>query len=221
VRTLRQTSFREQAREVIRASIVGGELVPGEVYSATTLSIRLGVSQTPIREALLDLANDGLVEPVRNRGFRILTVADADLDEISELRIMIEVPAMRRVVEKASNADLDALEGPLTALEWAAERNELAGFLRADREFHLELLGLAGNRRLVRLAGQLRDQTRLTGLKAIADSGHLFSSAEEHRLILDALRARDVHRAESLARGHLEHTRGKWAGRSEQAHEEG
>lgn len=80
MRTLKQTNLREQAKEVIRAGIIGGELVPGQVYSATTLSGRLGVSQTPVREAMLDLANDGLVEPVRNRGFRVMTVADADLD---------------------------------------------------------------------------------------------------------------------------------------------
>jgi DNA-binding GntR family transcriptional regulator len=220
VRTLKQSNLREQAREVIRASIVGGELIPGEVYSATALSSRLGVSQTPVREAMLDLANDGLVGPVRNRGFRVLTVADADLDEISELRKMIEVPAVRLVVEKASNADFDALEAALAPLEQAAARNDLAGFLRADRDFHLALLSLAGNRRLVRLVGQLRDQARLTGLKAIADSGLLFSSAEEHKLILDALRARDVRYAETLVRRHLDHTRGVWAGRSEQEHEQ-
>ncbi|HEY2673187.1 MAG TPA: GntR family transcriptional regulator [Rugosimonospora sp.] len=214
---LKQMNLREQAKEVIRASIIGGELVSGQVYSATTLSARLGVSATPVREAMLDLANDGLVEPIRNRGFRILTVADGDLDEISQLRKMLEVPAVRLVIEKASDAELAALESEVVAIERAAARNDLATFLLSDRSFHLGVLGLAGNARLVRLVGQLRDQTRLTGLKPMAESGRLAASAAEHRLILDALRARDAAAAEALVGRHLDHTRGSWAGRVEDA----
>ncbi|MDT4923967.1 MAG: hypothetical protein QOG01_1680 [Pseudonocardiales bacterium] len=215
VRTLKQTNLREQAVEVIRASIVGGELVPGEVYSATTLSARLGVSATPVREAMLDLANDGLVEAVRNRGFRILTVADQDLDEISELRKMLEVPAVRLVVKRATDAELDALEANVSSIERAAARNDLAAFLREDRTFHLALLALSGNGRLVRLVSQLRDQTRLMGLRNLAESGMLAESAAEHRTILDAVRTRDARRAETLVREHLDHTRGAWAGLTE------
>jgi DNA-binding GntR family transcriptional regulator len=215
MRVLKQTNLREQAKEVIRASIVGGELVSGQVYSATTLSGRLGVSPTPVREAMLDLANEGLVEAIRNRGFRILTMADTDLDEISELRKMLEVPAMRLVAQKASDADLVALETGVAAIEAAAVAKDLAAFLNADRTFHLGLLALAGNTRLVRLVGQLRDQTRLMGLKGMADAGRLAESAAEHRSILEALRARDADRAEYLVRHHLDHTRGTWAGRME------
>lgn len=215
MRVLKQTNLREQAKEVIRASIVGGELVSGQVYSATTLSGRLGVSPTPVREAMLDLANEGLVEAIRNRGYRVLTMADNDLDEISELRKMLEIPAMRLVVQKADDADLAVLESGVIAIEEAAAGKDLVAFLNADRTFHLALLGLAGNSRLVRLVGQLRDQTRLVGLKGMADVGSLAESAAEHRTILEALRARDADRAEFLVRHHLEHTRGTWAGRTE------
>ncbi|GAA0392441.1 GntR family transcriptional regulator [Acrocarpospora corrugata] len=215
MRVLKQTNLREQAKEVIRASIVGGELVSGQVYSATTLSGRLGVSPTPVREALLDLANEGLVEPIRNRGYRILTMADKDLDEISELRKMLEIPAMRLVVQKAGDADLAVLESSVVAIDEAAADKDLVAFLNADRTFHLALLGLTGNSRLVRLVGQLRDQTRLVGLKRMADVGSLAESAAEHRPILEALRARDADRAESLVRHHLDQTRGIWAGRRE------
>jgi DNA-binding GntR family transcriptional regulator len=217
MRALKQTNLREQAKEVIRASIIGGELSSGEVYSATVLARRLGVSPTPVREAMLDLASAGLVEPIRNRGFRVLTVADADLDEISELRKMLEVPAMRLVIEKASDEQLTALESAVTAIERAAESHDLSAFLLADRKFHLTLLEHTGNGRLVRLVSQLRDQTRLVGLKQLTESGQLAASAAEHRAILDALQAREPERAETLMRTHLEHTRGAWAGRDESA----
>lgn len=200
---------------MLRASIVGGELEPGELYSATTLAERLGVSATPIREAMLDLAHAGLVEPVRNRGYRVLTPDEQDLDEISELRLMLEVPAMGMVVERASERDLAALDGVVDAIEARAAEGDLAGFLTVDRRFHLTLLELTGNHRLVRLVGQLRDQTRLQGLKRLAEAGRLTATANEHRAILEALQARDAGAAEGLMRVHLEHTRGLWAGRAE------
>ncbi len=73
MRPLTTANLRGQAVEMLRASIVAGELEPGEIYSAPALAERLGVSATPVREAMLDLAKDGLVEPVRNRGFRIVS----------------------------------------------------------------------------------------------------------------------------------------------------
>jgi DNA-binding GntR family transcriptional regulator len=208
--------LREQAGQVIRASIIAGELEAGEIYSASVLAERLGVSPTPVREAMLDLASGGLVEPVRNRGFRVLTPDERDLDEISELRLMLEVPAMRRVVELAADAQLEELESVVARIEARADEGDVAAFLLADREFHLGLLEIVGNGRLLRLVAQLRDQTRLAGIKELAREGNLTASAREHRVILDALRARDADRAEALMRTHLIHTRGIWAGRSEQ-----
>src|SRR3954453_19045540 len=102
-------SLREQAQQMIRASILAGELAAGEMYSASALAERLGVSPTPVREAMLELANGGLVKPVRNRGFRILTPDEADLDEISQLRLILEAPSMRIVAERASHEQLREL----------------------------------------------------------------------------------------------------------------
>jgi DNA-binding GntR family transcriptional regulator len=216
MRPLETKSLREQASEVLRANVVSGQLVPGRIYSVATLAQDLGVSATPVREALLDLTSSGLVEPVRNRGFRILTADDADLDEISQLRMMLEVPAVRRVVERASDEEIEALRPTVEAIEAAAAAGDVAAFLTADRAFHLGLLELTGNRRLLRLVAQLRDQTRLTGLSALAGAGALEASTREHGAVLDAVRERDADRAERLMRRHIEHTRGIWAGHAEQ-----
>jgi DNA-binding GntR family transcriptional regulator len=217
VKTLKALSLREQAGQVIRAGIIAGELEPGEIYSATVLAERLGVSPTPVREAMLDLANVGLVEAVRNRGFRVLLPDEADLDEIGELRLMVEVPGTRLVVERATDEELATLERVVADLQTTAEESDLAGFLLADRQFHLGLMEMTGNRRLVRLVEQLRDQTRLIGLKELAQERRLTDSAREHRELLEALRARDADKVENLMRVHIEHTRGIWAGREESA----
>jgi DNA-binding GntR family transcriptional regulator len=215
MRPLETKSLREQASEVLRANVVSGELAPGRIYSVATLAQDLGVSATPVREALLDLTSSGLVEPVRNRGFRVLTADDDDLDEIGQLRIMLEVPAIRTVVERGSEEDIQALRPTLDAIGAAAAAGDVPAFLAADRAFHLGLLELTGNGRLLRLVAQLRDQTRLTGLSALARAGALDASAREHCAVLDAVRERDADRAERLMRRHLEHTRGIWAGQIE------
>jgi DNA-binding GntR family transcriptional regulator len=214
---LATVSLREQAAQVLRANVMSGQLVPGEIYSVATLAEGLGVSATPVREALLDLASTGLVEPIRNRGFRVLVADEADLDEISELRILLEVPGIRRVVERASDEEILALQPTVAAIEGASREHDIAAFLVADRDFHVGLLELAGNGRLTRLVAQLRDQTRLMGLSALTEAGNLDASAREHADVLAAVRERDADRAESLMRRHLEHTRGIWAGRDEAA----
>jgi DNA-binding GntR family transcriptional regulator len=212
---LATVSLREQAAQVLRANVMSGQLVPGEIYSVATLAQELGVSATPVREALLDLASAGLVEPIRNRGFRVLLADDDDLDEISELRILLEVPGIRRVVERATDEEILALQPTVAAIEAAALDHDIAAFLVADRDFHVGLLELAGNRRLTQMVAQLRDQTRLMGLPALSAAGNLDASAREHADVLDAVGNRDPELAEALMRRHLEHTRGIWAGRAE------
>ena len=205
-------SLRDQAKRAVRGRIVAGDLVPGELYSVAFFSERLGVSATPIREALLDLASDGLLEVVRNRGFRVVQLTDHDLDEILDLRLLLEVPTLGRIADRLTPEQLAEVGDLAAAIEPSARDGDVAGFIEADRRFHLELLTYAGNRRLVELIGKLRDQMRMPQL---AEAGHLQSSMAEHHEILDALRRGDRPGVESVMRRHLEHTRGIWAGRAE------
>lgn len=215
LRSLRRTNLREEAVAVLRAAILGGELEPGSIHSAVGLAERLGVSPTPVREAMLELANSGLVEVLPNRGFRVSVIDDQDLDEIFELRMLLEVRAVKLVIDRATDEALEGLYEPLEELEAAAGRNDVAAFLVADRRFHLALLALAGNHRMVDIISGLRDQTRIVGLRSLADAGTLQATADEHRPILEALRARDAATGERVMAMHLEHTRGAWAGLAE------
>lgn len=212
---LNRANLREQAGTLLRARILSGELEPDSVYSAITLASDLGVSPTPIREAMLDLASAGLVEILPNKGYRLTTPTDKDLDEIVELRLLLEVPTLAKVIEIASDADLARLDRPVAACISAASARDLTAFLLADREFHLELVAIAGNNRLVKLVASLRDQTRLLGLKRLADQGELGDAAEDHARILGAVKARDVTSAEDLMQRHLHQTRGIWAGQAD------
>ncbi|MGW7538594.1 GntR family transcriptional regulator [Amycolatopsis sp. NPDC054798] len=208
---LQHTNLREQVLEVVRQAMVSGEIRPGDIYSAAALASRLGVSSSPVREAMLTLVNEGLMEPVRNRGYRVVAMSEQDLDEIYELRQLLEVPATLSAGAKAQRADLDRLDSLAEAIEDAAEAGDVARFLDADRRFHLELLALGGNRRLVDSIAGLRNQTRLYGLEKLAEGRRLTGAAREHRDILAAIAARDWDGLKDLVHAHLRHTRADWA----------
>lgn len=214
MRRLEHVSLREQALVIVRQAIVSGEIGPDEIYSASALATRLGVSNSPVREAMLTLVNQGILEPVRNRGYRIVPIGEHDLDEIGELRRMLEVPGVVALVDRASDEEIEALRPVATEIDTAARAGDVPLFLEADRRFHLGLLELGGNARLVSTVAQLRDQTRLYGVSALAEQGVLQRTAPEHFQILDALLARDPERAAEVMTCHLDHIRGEWAGRA-------
>jgi DNA-binding GntR family transcriptional regulator len=212
VAELQYTNLRDQALEVIRQALVSGEIRPGDIYSAAALATRLGVSSSPVREAMLTLVNQGLLEPVRNRGYRVVEMSEHDLDEVYEMRLLVEVPGTLRAAANASASDLDRLASVAGEIEEAAKDGDIPRFLDADRRFHLDLLRLCGNRRLVDTVAALRDQTRLYGLEKLAESGRLIDSAGEHRDFLAAMAERDAGRLEDIVRRHLRHVRADWAG---------
>jgi DNA-binding GntR family transcriptional regulator len=211
-----RTSLRQQVTEALRGAVVSGVMQPGALYSAPTLAAMLGVSATPVREAMLDLAKEGLIEAVRNKGFRVTELTDAELDQLTELRSLIEVPTVAAIAERytdAWRADIDALSVDAAEIVRCAETGDLIGHVAADRRFHLNLLGLHGNAQLVEVVGELRARSRLYGLQQLAERGLLTASAAEHQQLLDLIVAHDVERARDLMALHIGHVRGQWAGR--------
>jgi DNA-binding GntR family transcriptional regulator len=208
-------NVREQIADALRAALVAGEMRPGVVYSAPTLAARFGVSATPVREAMLDLAKEGLVTPVRNKGFRVTALSDRDLDEITEVRSLIEVPTVRRIAETVDagrSAKLRPLAGEILA---AAERRDILAYIEADQVFHISLLTLAGNSQLIGVVRDLRHRSRLYGVPSLAERGELIPSAREHLDLLELIGRGDGAGAEALMRHHLRHVRGIWADRPE------
>ncbi|MEU6644683.1 GntR family transcriptional regulator [Saccharomonospora sp. NPDC046836] len=206
-------NLREEITETLRAAVISGELEPGVVYSAPSLATRFGVSATPVREAMLDLAKEGLIDTVRNKGFRITEPSEKDLDDLSTLRALIEVPTVRAIAEAGVDpAVIEALRPLAAGIEEAAASGDLIAHVATDMEFHLRLLSLAGNPHLVEIVRSLRARSRIYGLRALAASGQLVASAHEHAELLDLIAARDAAGAEQLMERHIRHVRGIWAG---------
>ncbi|GGS14851.1 GntR family transcriptional regulator [Streptomyces aureoverticillatus] len=203
--------LRDQVAHALRAAMISGELRPGQVYSAPGLAEDFGVSATPVREAMLDLTREGLVEPVRNKGFRVTEVTEKDLDQYTEIRALIEIPTVGQVTRTATREELEALRPAAEEIVRAAREHDLIGYLEADRQFHLSLLALSGNDRLVETVGDLRKRTRLYGLSTLDERDRLIPSAEEHLELLELMLAGDAEGAEACMRRHLGHVRSLWA----------
>ncbi|GAA2269968.1 GntR family transcriptional regulator [Nonomuraea roseoviolacea subsp. roseoviolacea] len=203
-------SLREQVAHALRAALVTGEMRPGVVYSAPALAQQFGVSATPVREAMLDLAKEGLVEAVRNKGFRVTELSARDLDELTELRRLIEVPTVARLADDAPAAEFARLRPLAEDIVAAAERGDLLAYVDADLRFHLELLALSGNSRLVSVVTDLRNRARLYGLSQLLGE-KLVSSAREHLTLLDALESGERDAAGRIMAEHIGHVRGIWA----------
>jgi DNA-binding GntR family transcriptional regulator len=210
---VKRQSLRGQVGRVLRAQVVAGELRPNTLYALGQIAEQLQISVTPIREALLDMVADGLVEMVPNRGFRVRQLTEQDLTEIVELRLMLEPPTVRQVTERRLVDDFGALRELAAQTEAAARQGDWVAFLDTDRDMHLKLLSYLGNSRLTDIAGKLRDQTRLYGLDRIAGTNEFFETTHEHVALLDAVEAGDADAAEELTICHLKHARGIWAGR--------
>lgn len=204
-------NYRERVADALRAALIAGELRPGEVYSAPTLAARFGVSATPVREAMLDLVREGLVDTVPNKGFRVTAVSEKQLDEYTHIRSLIEIPTTAGLATTADPVALEALRPAAQEIVTAAAAGDLIAYVEADIRFHLGLLALAGNDHLVEVVGDLRKRSRLYGLQALVEAGRLENSAQEHLEILDALAVRDEEAVRAVMTRHLGHVRGLWA----------
>ncbi|MBB5159814.1 GntR family transcriptional regulator [Saccharopolyspora phatthalungensis] len=214
-RTVDRQSYRAQASQIIRSQIVSGRLEPGSLYSIGAIAERLNVSITPVREALHDLAKDGLIEMRRNRGFVVRCPNEEELDDIVQIRTMLEVGAVTEITERSLITDFDHLRTLCERNRAYAWAQDWENFVETDRQFHLGILRFLENPRLVEIVGNLRDQSRLWGLDRIAGSESFQRSLREHDALLDAIEAGEAAAAASVMRTHLTHVRGLWAGLNE------
>lgn len=202
---VQRASVRGQILDALRSALVAGELAPGQVYSAPVLGERFGVSATPVREAMQQLALEGAVEVVPNRGFRVVRRGTRELAELAEIRALLEVPVVLRLARTVPAARWAELRPLAEAAARAASAGCRATYAECDRAFHHALLALAGNDQLVQIADDLhrRAQWPLAGGPVPRGRADLMADAAEHLALLDALTAQDLPAVQSLVREHF------------------
>lgn len=193
---VQRASVRGQILDALRTALVTGELTPGVVYSAPALGDRFGVSATPVREAMQQLAQEGAVEVVPNRGFRVVERGARELAELAEVRALIEVPVMLRLARTVPAERWAELRPLAEATVRAASTGCRATYAETDRTFHRAVLSLCGNEQLVQIADDLHRRAQWPLETPARPSGRshadLLADAAEHAALLDALIAGDV-----------------------------
>jgi DNA-binding GntR family transcriptional regulator len=197
-----EQNLREQVLQQVRAEIISGQSMPGSMYSVPTLAASLGVSTTPVREALLELARSGLIEPVRNRGFRVVEPTLTELRNLFDLREILELHAAAIVARKPKK-NLKGLSRLADDITRAVRTEDIHLYLEADRCFHRLLTAEADNARLTEMVMGLRDQMRLYGIKSRAGLARQNESIAEHYEIIELAMAGKDEALAGLLKGHI------------------
>lgn len=197
-----EANLRERVHETLRVDIVSGAIEPGSVFSVPALARTLGVSTTPVREALLQLTADGLLQPLRNRGFQVLDPSLDALRDLFEIRVQLESSAFVKLV-RAGPGEAGDLTARADEIARAVETGDVGRYLCADRSFHHELLSRAGNPILTDIVMKLRDKMRLYGIQSAAGRARQDASIDEHYRIVDLVCGRTETDPAALMTGHI------------------
>ena len=196
-------SRTEAVLDAIKHAILAGELKPGRSLVETELAQLLGVSKTPVREALKTLAGAGLVTMSPYRGATVREIDMATAAAIYDLRLLVEPEAVGRAVRAAAPAGADHWALATAALDASAAAEDQAQRSLANRDFHRALYLGCGNNLIVKVLDDLRDQTALVSALSWQQAPSWEQEAAQHRAILAAAQAGDADLATRLLREHI------------------
>ena len=194
----------EDVYERVRAAILDGELAPGAVMSQVALAEELGISRTPLREALRMLQSEGLVEGEPNRRVRVAPMTARDLEELCIMRVTLEAEALRLSVPSMTSEDIARLEGHMAEMAHYADQKDYRRWNAPHERFHRTLTEHAGERVNFVLSQMFDHAERYRRLHIGHGPGAW--ATPQHRHILDACKAGDRDKAAALLAGHLART---------------
>lgn len=187
----------DRAYAEIRRRIIENEMPAGSVILEQDLAQELGMSRTPVREAMIHLANEGLVEVRPRHGFRVLPISVKDMVDIYEILTVLESTAAGSLArDGASDQQLATLDAAVEAMDKALAASDLEAWAAADERFHKMLVAQAGNRRLQSVVEMFWDQTHRARMVTLRLRPKPTKSNDDHRAVLEAIRARDAAKAQ-------------------------
>lgn len=199
--SLAPRALYEEVAELMRQKIFARELEPGSWIDELKLSEQLGISRTPMREALKVLAAEGLVTMKVRRGAYVTEVSDKDLRDVYHLLSLLESDAAGVVAQQATDEQLSELQALHRDLIVAVDEREK--FFQINEQFHLRLLELADNRWRMQMVHDLRKVMKLNRHNSLFKQGRLSDSLQEHQAIVDALLKRDAQASAACMKTHF------------------
>lgn len=199
--------LRDVVFNSLRQAILRGDLKPGERLMEIQLANRLGVSRTPVREAIRKLELEGLVQMIPRKGAEVAKITVKDLEDVLEVRTALEELAVRDACEHVTQEQLDRLGQANEEFRRALEGEDLLVCGKADMNFHEIIYEATNNRRLMQILNNLREQMYRYRMEYLKDREMYPVLLREHETIREALGARDREKAGAAIRDHIENQR--------------
>lgn len=196
--------LRELVFESIREAIIAGQLRPGERLMEIQLADEMGVSRTPVREAIRKLELEGLVIMIPRKGAYVSGLSMKDISEVFEIRSALEGLAAELAAERITDEELESLERHLVRIAESIERGDLITVVEIDTDFHSMLYTASRNQRLSQIINNLREQIQRFRQTSLSYPGRMRNALEEHRRIVEAISTRDPELARKAAQDHIE-----------------
>jgi DNA-binding GntR family transcriptional regulator len=196
-------SLKDKAYNVIKSAILSLKLKPGDPLVESDLAQQLGISKTPVRDALLELEREGFVTKILFKGTYVTEVTLRDVREVFQVRAVLEGLAARLAAPLLSAEELEEAEKIIVAAEAALAESDIVLCSEHGKRFHRLIINKADNQRLQTIILNLDDHLQRFRLLSDQINGRLNKSLKEHRKVLEALRRRDPIAAEEVMQGHL------------------
>lgn len=196
--------LRELVCENLRQAIINGVFSPGERLMEIQLAEEMGVSRTPVREAIRKLELEGFVVMIPRRGTYVADISIKDINEVYEIRTALDILAAGLAAERINDEELEMMQRLLVEIGQHIDEGNIEKIIETDSAFHDILYQASRNERLVNIISNLREQ--ITGLRgrSMMYPGRLTDTLEEHRAIVESIAQRDVEKAQMAVREHLE-----------------
>ncbi|AEF92987.1 transcriptional regulator, GntR family [Desulfotomaculum nigrificans CO-1-SRB] len=195
--------LREVVFETLREAIITGKLEPGERLMEIQLAEEMGVSRTPVREAIRKLELEGFVVMIPRKGAYVAGISHKDITDVFEVRAALEALAAGLAAERATEEEIENLNRSLIAYSEQTNRQNITGIVETDTDFHDLLYKCSRNERLIMIITHLREIIQRVRTVSLSQPGRSKDAIEEHRQIVDAIADRNVELAQTLAREHI------------------
>ena len=196
--------LRELVFESLREAIISGQLSPGERMMEIQLAEEMGVSRTPVREAIRKLELEGLVVMIPRKGAYVSGLSLKDVADVFEIRGALEGLAAELAADRITDEELENLERYLVKISEDIEHGDLSRVVETDTDFHTLLYQASRNNRLSQIINNLREQIQRFRTTSLSLPGRMKTALEEHRKIVEAISSRDGELARKLAQEHIE-----------------
>ena len=199
-------SLRGRVFQSIREDILSGRYEQNTELKEAAIGAELGVSRTPVREALRQLELEGLVTIIPNRGAYVNMITAKDVQDIYVIRSMLEGLCARWATQSITEEQLDSMEETLCLSEYHTSKKNYEKLYELDSLFHEQLYEAGGSRILNHILSDFHDYVKMVRKATISTSSRSVTSTEEHRAIFEAIKEKDPDKAEALAKKHVKHT---------------